>query len=270
MIPATSRWVDFHCHLDLYRDHQRLLRQCDEASIVTLGVTTTPKAFERNAEMAVGYPYVLVGLGLHPQLVAERAGELSLFEKLLHRTQYVGEVGLDAGPRFYASFQEQRRIFARILRACDEQGSKVLSIHSVRSVSKVLRELEANLPSRTCVPVLHWFTGTRSEMARAIEMGCCFSINMEMIRSEKMRPILRALPSDRLLTETDGPFVTIDKRAIRPTDVPATVSLLAEIRAVDSSLLAQQIVENLRGLLLSNARPEPIRQFSLFKAQDGT
>ncbi|WP_363800566.1 Qat anti-phage system TatD family nuclease QatD [Lysobacter firmicutimachus] len=265
MIPAPARWVDFHCHLDLYRDHERLVRQCDEEKIVTLGVTTTPKAFERNAEIAIGYPYALVGLGLHPQLVSERARELPLFERLLPRAHYVGEVGLDAGPRFYASFQEQRRIFERILRACDEQGNKVLSIHSVRSVSKVLRELEANLRNSTCVPVLHWFTGTRSEAARAIEMGCYFSINIEMIRAEKMHGLLRALPADRLLTETDGPFVTVEDRPIRPTDIPVTVSLLAEIRAADSGLFAQKILENLRMLTSSRPSPEPKKQLNLFK-----
>ncbi|MFC5569059.1 Qat anti-phage system TatD family nuclease QatD [Lysobacter yangpyeongensis] len=250
----------------MYRDHKRLIRQCDEEKIVTFGVTTTPKAFERNAEMAIGFPFAIVGLGLHPQLVAERAGELPLFEKLLARTRYVGEIGLDAGPRFYASFQEQRRIFERILGACNEQGGKVLSIHSVRSVSKVLRELEANLQNRTCVPVLHWFTGTRSEAARAIELGCYFSINIEMLRTPKMHALLRTLPTDRLLTESDGPFVTHDERPIRPTDMPATVQRLAELRATESTLLGDQILENLRRLTIERPEPKPRPQLRLFKS----
>lgn len=246
---AIPRWVDFHCHLDLYRDHEDLIRECAEKKIATLGVTTTPKAFARNVELAGGIDFILVGLGLHPQLVAERSEELSLFEKLLSRTRYVGEVGLDAGPRFYASFAEQQRVFHRVLRACDEQGNKILSIHSVRSTSKVLRALEDDLRNATCVPVLHWFTGTKSEAMRAIEHGCYFSINVEMIRAEKMHPLLRALPANRLLTETDGPFVKVDDRAIRPSDIPATVRLLSELRNVDSIEMGSQITNNLRTLV---------------------
>ena len=88
-------WVDFHCHLDLYRDHDALITECDREAIATLTVTTTPKAWPRNREMAAASAYVRVALGLHPQLVAEREGELPLFERHLHETRYIGEVGLD-------------------------------------------------------------------------------------------------------------------------------------------------------------------------------
>ena len=93
-------WVDFHCHLDLYPDHASLVAESDRERVATLAVTTTPKAWRRNREVAAGSDYVRVALGLHPQLVAERASELLLFEKFLPETRYVGEIGLEAGPRF--------------------------------------------------------------------------------------------------------------------------------------------------------------------------
>lgn len=244
VVPKSPLWVDFHCHLDLYPDHQELIRQCDAEKILTLGVTTTPKAFKRNVEMALGYRHIVVGLGLHPQLISTRAGELALFEKLLSTTRYVGEIGLDAGPRHYASFPEQRRVFGRILAACDEQGGKIMSIHSVRTVAKVLADLETHMRKRACVSVLHWFTGTRSQMARAVDLGCYFSVNVEMVGNKKMRPLLAAIPIDRLLTETDGPFVKFGERTVRPTDIPATIGLLAHLRGTDASTLAQQVTAN--------------------------
>ncbi|MBD9467765.1 Qat anti-phage system TatD family nuclease QatD [Pseudoxanthomonas sp. PXM01] len=267
---GSPRWVDFHCHLDLYQDHQRLVRECNAEKIVTLGVTTTPKAFARNIEVASGSSYVLTGLGLHPQLVSERSGELPLFEKLLPSTKYVGEVGLDAGPRFYASFQEQKRVFSRILRACDEQGGKILSIHSVRSVSKVIKELEENLTHENCVPVLHWFTGTPSEAARAIDLGCYFSINAEMISAGKNRSLLQTLPLERLLTETDGPFVSFMSRPARPTDVPTTVEMLAKLRGIDLSLLASQLVTNLLAIHSPNPAKRTKGKMRLFKSSPYT
>ena len=133
--------------------------------------------------MASRSAYVRVALGLHPQLVAERAAELSLFETYLPEARYVGEIGLDAGPRFYRSLEQQEQVFERVLRACAEQGGKILTVHSVRTVAKVLRAIEEHLPpNRGCV-VLHWFTGSRAEARRAAQLGCYFSINGEMLRS---------------------------------------------------------------------------------------
>lgn len=245
----APRWIDFHCHLDLYPDYRALVAECDNRRIATLAVTTTPKAFARNVEMAAGSPFVMVGLGLHPQLVAERADELRLWEASLDRTRFVGEIGLDAGPKFYSSFHEQQRVFARILRACNEQGGKILSIHSVRCVAKVLNQLEAHLTDGNTKPVLHWFTGTVSEAKRAAAMGCYFSINAEMLRSPKAQKIVHSLAIDRLLTETDGPFVLINKRPARPTDIPSTVEMLAALKSVHIEEMSDSIRRNFARLI---------------------
>ncbi len=243
------RWVDFHCHLDLYPDHELLIKESDREGVATLAVTTTPKAWQRNREMAEGSQHVRVALGLHPQLVAERASELPLFEKELPGARYVGEVGLDAGPRFYASFDQQERVFVRILQACAEQGDKILTVHSVRAVSKVLAHLErVLLPERARV-VLHWFTGSAAEAKRAAEFGCYFSINSAMLQSPKHRKLVSGLPVERLLTETDGPFVDNGGRPARPRDVAATVAELAKMRAVTPEQMALGIVRNLGALL---------------------
>jgi TatD DNase family protein len=224
---VRPRWVDFHSHVDLYRDHAAVIAECDREKIATLAVTTTPKAWARNNELAAGSAMVRVALGLHPQLVAERAGELALFEKLLPSARYVGEIGLDAAPKFYSSFAEQERVFARILAACSEQGGKILTIHSVRTVAKVLSHLERSLPPGRGIAVLHWFTGTIAEAKRAAEIGCYFSVNSEMFRSQKNIALVRSLPINRILTETDGPFINVGNRPVRPPDVASTVQSLA-------------------------------------------
>ena len=243
------RWVDFHCHLDLYRDHAAVIAECDRERVATLAVTTTPKAWKRNRELASRSRHVRVALGLHPQLVADRAGELPLFQALLPDARYVGEIGLDAGPRFYRSFPEQERIFERILRACAEQGGKILTVHSVRAVPKLLGHIEAALPQDRGRVILHWFTGTPAEARRAAALGCYFSINREMLRSPKHRQLVAALPLDRLLTETDGPFVEIDGTPIRPPSVSDTVNQLASLRAIEAGQLGRTIISNLRALV---------------------
>lgn len=243
------RWVDFHCHLDLYKDHVALIAECGRAAVATLAVTTTPKAWPRNRDLVAGSTHVRVALGLHPQLVAERAGELPLFEHHLPEARYVGEIGLDAGPRFYRSLSEQERVFDHILRACAEQGGKILSLHSVRSASKVLGHLERSFPPDRGLAVMHWFTGTVAEARRAADLGCYFSVNRQMLRSPKHRQMVAALPSDRILTETDGPFVEIYGRPMRPIDVGQTVADLATVRGVTTAEMGATIIANLNVLV---------------------
>lgn len=246
---ARPRWVDFHCHLDLYKDHAALIAECDRERVATLTVTTTPKAWPRNRDMAAGSSHVRVALGLHPQLVAERESELPLFDHYLAEARYVGEVGLDAGPRFYKSFAAQERVFEHVLRACAEHCGKILTLHSVRAVSKVLGHLERSFPAGRGRTILHWFTGTPAEARRAVALGCYFSINGEMLRSAKHRQLVESLPLDRLLTETDGPFVEQDGRPVRPVAVAGTVAELAVLRGRPADVMAGVIVENLKRLV---------------------
>lgn len=242
-------WVDFHCHLDLYPDHREIINECDLHRVATLTVTTTPKAWSRNRELAANSKLVRVALGLHPQLVSDRAHEYPLFEKYLSEARYVGEIGLDAGPRFYQSMPLQEKILASILRACVEQGGKILSIHSVRAVAKVLAALEDSKFPDCGKAVLHWFTGSMSEMNRAVELGCYFSVNREMLRSDRHRQLVASMPPDRILTETDGPFVEHGGRPIRPSDVDGTVKQLSEATKTDFELVKKSVVNNLRVLL---------------------
>jgi TatD DNase family protein len=217
--------------------------------VATLAVTTTPKAWPRNRELASTSAHVRVALGLHPQLVAERENELPIFERYLSDARYVGEIGLDAGPRFYRSFPTQERVFERILRACAEQGGKILTVHSVRAASKVLNHIESALPQDRGGVVLHWFTGTPAEARRAVALGCYFSINGEMLRSPKHRLMVGSLPLDRLLTETDGPFVERDGQLLRPRDVCDTVAELAEVQSLSVKAMENAILKNLKLLV---------------------
>ena len=243
-------YVDFHTHLDLYPDLPSAIAACDRRRTATLTVTTTPKAFVKNRELADVSEFVRVGLGLHPQLVAERSGEIALFEKLLPRSRYVGEVGLDAGPRHYRSLELQKSIFERILRLCADEGGKILSIHSVRATKLALDLLEKHLPSHRGTVVLHWFSGNVGEARRGVALGCYFSVNERMLASPNGRHILSEIPEDRLLTETDGPFVERDGRPIPAGDVLRAVEEIAVVKGHRVSDVQSLIVENRRNLTM--------------------
>lgn len=246
---VSAPLVDFHCHLDLYPDLAAAVRRSEEQGVFTLAVTTTPRAWAHNDALTAPTRHVRAALGLHPQLVAKHANELALFEALLPRTRYVGEIGLDAGPRFYRSLEQQKLVFERIIQLCAEARDKIISVHSVRTIKAVLDTLERNMPPAHGRVVLHWFTGSAAEARRAVELGCYFSINGEMLADSKRRDLVRSLPLERLLTETDGPFTLVGGRPSEPSDVHITVDGLARLLSCSVESMRTRIASNLRDLL---------------------
>jgi TatD DNase family protein len=246
-----AKGVDFHCYLDLFPDYEAAIARAETAEIYTLTVTTTPKAWPTNHALTRDRQFVRAALGLHPQLVAERGAELPLWERYLPETRYVGEVGLDASPRFYKSLEAQRRVFRTILHRCAEAGGKILTVHSVRAATPVLDMIDALLPRDRGQVVLHWFTGSRAEARRAVSLGCYFSINADMTRSERGRALIAELPFDRLLTETDAPFTQLEGCPTEPRDVSAAVNGIAAVRGLTPEAVTHEVIKNLQRLLRS-------------------
>lgn len=244
-----TRLVDFHCHLDLFSKPASAIRDAEAAGVYTLTVTTTPKAWPRNYELTHRTRYVRAALGLHPQLVASRADEITLWETYLPQAHYIGEVGIDASPRYYRSLDLQKQIFERILKQCAKATGKILTVHSLRAAKIVLDMIETHLPPPKGHIVLHWFTGSLAEARRAVDLGCYFSVNADMLRSDKGRMLAASLPAERILTETDAPFTQIGGRPACPADVAIAVEALSNQRRITPEAMAERVRANLIGLL---------------------
>jgi TatD DNase family protein len=238
--------IDFHCHLDLYPDPHAIARECVARGLYILSVTTTPSAWAGTAALAHEAPRIRTALGLHPQIAHERKGELPLFERLLPDVRYVGEIGLDGGPEYKRHWQDQVFVFTRILELCAGVGGRVLTIHSRRAAVSVLDALEAHPGAGT--PILHWFSGTQRELARAVDLDCWFSVGPAMLASEKGRALAAEMPRDRLLTETDGPFAQLEGRAVLPWDAERAIALLADMWAEPEATVRDRLTANLRRL----------------------
>lgn len=239
--------IDFHCHLDLFPNPVAVVQECKERAIYVLSVTTTPSAWDGTRALASGAPRIRTSLGLHPQLARERRHELPLFDELLSKTRYVGEVGLDGSPECKPFWSDQVAVFEHILRQCQSSGrEKVLSIHSRRAGAEVLDSLEA-FPTAG-VPILHWFTGSNRELDRAVAIGCWFSVGPAMLASAKGRALTERMPRDRVLTESDGPFAKIDGVSLKPWEAASAVSL-AKIWQTEPHAARKRVLENLRALV---------------------
>jgi len=237
--------IDFHCHLDLYPDPSNVAERCEREGIYVLSVTTTPSAWHgtRKLERA----RIRTALGLHPQLAHERRSELALFDALLPETRYVGEVGLDGAPPFRTHWRAQLEVFDHILDSCASAGGRVLSIHSRRAAKAVLDCLEAVPQAGTFI--LHWFSGSLSDLSRAVSLGCWFSVGPAMLAAEKGRALAAQFPRDRVLTESDGPFARLGDQPAMPWDAAVAERELAALWNMGTAETASLLRDNLRRLV---------------------
>ena len=246
--------IDFHCHLDLYPDARKLLTKVAARNHFTLVVTTSPRAWQATSRVFAGHENIKVALGMHPEIVEEKASEHALLISCIAEADFIGEVGIDGSTQHRRTAVLQESILKDVLTESERCGGRILSIHSRNAASRVLDLVEKNCEHN--VPVLHWFSGSVHETRRAVAMGCWFSVGPGMIRGAKGRRILRELPMDRVLPETDGPFVRNGSVPFMPWDAMTIVGTIASIWNTTHERARNQLKSNL--VVLLGARGFPL------------
>lgn len=239
----AQEFVDAHCHVDLYDSPQAIVSLVQQRRIHTIAVTNAPFVFEFTLKLAEGNGYLHPAVGLHPELVADHGGQIEQLKQLISRTRFVGEVGLDYVTQDAELRKKQRSVFQQVLNDCAAAKNKVLTIHARRASSDVIDMVGNRFPGTV---ILHWFSGTQKELHRALDYGFYFSVNQAMFQSKSGCTAIGAIPKERLLTETDGPFTRDRDKAATPETVIKICSLLGEKWSTTPEDVAQLIRENFR------------------------
>jgi len=239
--------IDFHCHIDLFPNPQGLIKEIDAAGIYVLAVTTTPKSWRHLQVLLKDSKRIRTAIGLHPELIASRAKEVDEVCTIMPETRYVGEIGIDGSPEFKQSFRLQQEVFERILKRASDLGGKIISIHSRRAAGNVLEALSKEPKCGT--PVLHWFSGSKKELERAIELNCWFSVGPVMLESKKGKELVSQMPKNRILTESDGPFAQLASQPVTPSTMKIAEQALATIWETTPTIAAEQVAANFKRLV---------------------
>jgi TatD DNase family protein len=237
----NAKYVDAHCHLDLYKNVHEVIREAERTGVLVFGVTNTPSVFPYTENLSKEFNLVVPAVGLHPELVLQRNHELPQFWEYLKRTKYVGEIGLDYVTKDQNVRRTQREIFSQIIDRCAQYPDKILTVHSRRSASDVIGIIGNKFPGKV---ILHWFSGSDREANAAISNGYYFSINNSMVQSKKGRCLVERIPKDKLLTETDGPFISVSGSPMQPAQIPLIIETLAEILVMNTNEVKQQLLTN--------------------------
>jgi TatD DNase family protein len=236
--------IDTHAHLDACAEEAGVLveaaREAGVTRIVTIG--------RRQAvELAGRLPGVWAAVGWHPH-EAEAVAGVDALESLLAgpRVVAVGECGLDYY-RNRASQQAQLRVFRAQIEIANRAG-KPLVIHTREADDDTFRVLE-----EAAVPVvLHCFSSV-GRLDDALERGyyCSFAGNVTYPAAEDLRAAAARVPGDRILAETDSPYlspVPLRGRPNQPANVLHTLAVLADVRGEPASELEARIDANATAL----------------------
>jgi len=249
--------IDSHAHLTFpeLRDRvDEILVRCDEAGVdevVTVG--TNPADSRAAVETARRYPgRVRAVVGVHPH-DAGKVGdeELAAVSAMGDRVEVVGfgEMGLDYHYDF-ADRQVQQRVFARQLELASSRQLPIV-IHSREAFDDTIRILlEQGYAGRNVV--FHCFSGTREQAGCIEENGWWISLTgiITFRDAGKLQEVVCSYSADRVMLETDSPFLTPEpirkKRPNEPAYVEHTARCLADLRGVDYENIVEQTAANTR------------------------
>lgn len=239
--------IDLHTHLDLYPNALDILARVNQVNRFTLAVTTSPRAWIATSQVFKGHTNIKVALGLHPEIATEKFNEFDLLLSSIQKSDFIGEVGIDGSARYAKSLDKQELIFDRTIKECERAGGRIISIHSRGAASKILSIIRKYPACGT--PILHWFSGSITELKKAVEMKCFFSVNPVMIKSKKGKDLVSRIPSGLVLPESDGPFVTQNGKPIMPWEAIDIAPVLSKIWSLPLQQVEATLFENLNMLL---------------------
>jgi len=247
---------DSHCHLDdrsYKRDINNVLERAQSAGVnrmMTIGINK--RTSDIAVSLAQSHDRIYASVGVHPHDV-ENCNEAILEELVeLAKNKEVrawGEIGLDFN-RMYSPRDDQEKWFRRQLEIAGRLDLPMI-FHERDSNGRFLEMLKNNC-SATINGVVHCFSGTFEELRRYLELGLHIGITGILTmksRGAQLREMVSTIPANRLLVETDAPYLTPSPERNRhkrnePAFVKSVLLKLAEVRGIDPEELSEVVWEN--------------------------
>jgi TatD DNase family protein len=244
--------VDSHCHLDdsdFDADRQEVIERARAAGIEAMLAVGS----EACLRLAEAYPDIYATLGIHPHEASKADGAAldRLAEQLTHpKVLAVGEIGLD----YHYDFSPrplQREVFRAQLAIAKQAGLPVI-IHTREAWDDTLDLLRE---SGVASGIMHCFSEGPDEAAQALELGfhISFAGILTFPKARRIQDAARMVPPDRLLVETDAPYLApVPRRGKRnePAFVVETARKLAALRGETFEKIAVETTRNFRSVIL--------------------
>ena len=247
--------VDTHCHLidpQFMRDLEQVLKRAKEAGINRIiNAGYDPETSKKTVEMARSYPWLLPAVGIHPNEAAEESiRQMDKIETILTKDKVIaiGETGLD----YYRDFsprEAQKELF-RLHIALAKKWRLPLLIHTRNSLEDAVKTIVAEDYYHG---VFHCYSGDYEQAKAIIDMGFYIGFAGVLTYSKRAREVIQRLPLERILLETDAPFLApLGHRGRRnePLFIMETMFFAADILDIKPESLETILDENARRLFV--------------------
>lgn len=249
--------IDSHCHLDMETSQDdiddiiRSAEQCRVHTIITIGIDLASS--QRAVELADTLPGVYASVGIHPHSAEE--GDDAVYQQLkeLAASEKVvayGEIGLDYAKQ-YAPVERQRLEFARQIELAKELELPII-IHDREAHEDTVQIIREQGPF-SASGVMHCFSGDTAFARQILDLGLYISIPgiVTFKNASDLQKVAQEIPLDRMLLETDGPFlapVPFRGKRNRPEYLLYTAAMVAELRGISMDEVARQTSQNTKQL----------------------
>jgi len=244
--------IDTHCHLDFPdfdKDRAEAVKRANESGVVL--VINTGSSLEgslRSVNIAAEFPCVYATVGIHPHEADKTHPEdIGKIKELSSRDKVVaiGEIGLDYF-KGYSSKENQRPLFISLLQVAKDTGLPVV-IHTRDAGADTLAILKDFLPLKGVV--VHCFSGEKAFLEECLSYGfmVSFTCNITYKKAENLRNLLKEIPLERLMLETDAPFLAPEGfrgRRNEPAFVKDLAEEVARIRGAEAGQIAEATTRN--------------------------
>jgi TatD DNase family protein len=257
--------VDHHCHLDFpdfAADLDGVIARARAAGVTRMvTISTRIRKFDQVLAVAEKYADVYCSVGTHPHNAHE---ELDIpVDEIVRLSRHpkvvaIGEAGLDYHYK-HSTPEAQAEGFRRHIAAARATGLP-LEIHTREADADTIRILEDEHARGAFPALLHCYTGGPELAGRAVELGLYVSFTgvVSFKKSDALRDIARDVPLDRLLVETDAPYLAPEPfrgKTNEPAFVVHTAAALAKARGIPAETIAAATTENFFRLFTKAARP---------------
>jgi len=249
----SLKYVDAHIHLsdgeyaEKIEDIFSEAKSCNVVALVSnsMDLETSIKSLE----LAMRYENVYAALGIHPWTVNNLTEDLLqqtckfiLGQKQNKAVVAIGEVGLDY--KYEKIWDKQLKVFDEMLKLAEKMGLPVI-IHSRGTTAKIVEMLPSYRLKKV---LLHWFSNPISALQKAIDNGYYISEGPPVAYSNGIREVVKCVPLENLLTETDGPVryfkSPFNGKLTSPAFLPTVVNAIAEVKGKSVVEVAEQILKN--------------------------
>jgi TatD DNase family protein len=258
--------VDSHCHLDFPEfaaELNAVVARAREAGVKTcVSIGTTLEKFPQVLAVAERFENVWCSVGIHPheaekELLADAA---PLLERAAHKKVVgIGETGLDY---YYEHSPRKEQIgnFRAHIKAARETGLPLI-VHTRDAEDDTIAILREEMRAGAFTGLIHCFTGTQKLADAALELGFCISVSgiATFKKSDDLRAVIATVPLNRLLVETDAPYLApMPYRGKRnePAFVVNTAAVLAQVKGVSPDEIARATTENFFRLFTRAKAPQ--------------